>query len=143
MEFTAKFVFSTIKRACGKINSKPVVIMGVNCINDTEWKCNARINKYLFKISFLIQACCGLYFFGTVKATLQWVANYKSILLSVEKFLPAQTILAKPPGCLWQFSLSPVLHKYTKYQVNLITGSVKVNVHDLHSNIETCEHKSL
>lgn len=75
MEFTAKFVFSTIKRACGKINSKPVVIMGVNCINDTEWKCNARINKYLFKISFLMQANSGLYFFGLLVSLVFFVVG--------------------------------------------------------------------
>lgn len=130
MEFTAKFVFSTIKRACEKINSKPVVIMGVNCINDTEWKCNARINKYLFKISFLMQACCGRYFFGLSKP------HYSGQQITNRYYYPLRSSFRRRRSwlnhlCLCQFPLSSFLHKYTKYQVNLITGSVKVNVHDL------------
>lgn len=47
--------------------------------------------------------------------------------LTVAEFVPADTILPKPTGCICQFiALSSDLHKYSKFQVNPILEVGKI-----------------
>lgn len=47
--------------------------------------------------------------------------------------LPAETILAKPPGCYHQFmALSSDLDKFAKFQVKLFRIEFHLNIHHHH-----------